>query len=200
MELLAKGGFFMFPLVICSILAVAIFVERFLYLKRIRIDSESLMTRIREVIEAGKVELAIHTCKRADTPLSRILLAGIKNFNKDTETIKASIEQASLKELPDLEKFVPALGTIAQIAPLIGFLGTVTGMIKSFNVVANQGLGNDPKALAGGIAEALITTATGLIIAIPAFVLYNYLINRIDNFLLEIERRSIEVINILDKE
>ncbi|MFA5479841.1 MAG: MotA/TolQ/ExbB proton channel family protein [Candidatus Muiribacteriota bacterium] len=200
MDFLFKGGFMMIPLLICSILAVAIFIERLVYLNKIRLDSESLMARIREVMEAGKVELAIHTCRRADTPLSRILLSGIQNFNKSKDTIKGAIEQSSLEELPMLEKYVPALGTIAQIAPLIGFLGTVTGMIKTFNVVAMQGLGNDPTALAGGIGEALITTATGLMIGIPTFVLYNYLINRIDRFIIEIERRSMEITNILHKE
>lgn len=200
MDILLKGGFMMIPLVICSIVALAIFIERFRFLTRIKLDSESLMSRIREVMEAGKVDLAVHTCKRADTPLSRILLAGIQNYNKPKETIQNAIEQSALEELPSLEKFVPALGTIAQIAPLLGFLGTVTGMIKSFSVVASQGLGNNPTALAGGIAEALITTASGLFIAIPTFVLYNYLTNRIDNFIIEIERRSMEIINILDKE
>ncbi|MGM0607316.1 MAG: MotA/TolQ/ExbB proton channel family protein [Candidatus Muiribacteriota bacterium] len=200
MDFIFRGGFMMFPLLVCSVLAVAIFIERLVYLNKTRLDSESLMARIREVMEAGKIELAVHTCKRADTPLSRILLAGIQNFNKSKENVKNAIEQASLEELPQLEKYVPALGTIAQIAPLIGFLGTVTGMIKSFNVVAAQGLGNDPTALAGGIAEALITTATGLSIGIPTFVVYNYLTNRIDKFLMEIERRSMEITNIIHKE
>jgi biopolymer transport protein ExbB len=200
MDILLKGGFMMVPLVICSIIAVTIFIERIMFLKRIKIDSESLMARIREVMETGKVDLAIHTCKRADTPLSRILLAGIQNFSRSKDTIKSSIEQAALEELPSLEKNVMALGTVAQIAPLLGFLGTVTGMIKSFTVVASQGLGNNPTALAGGIAEALITTASGLFIAIPTFVVYNYLINRIDRFLIEIEKRSMEIISILDKE
>jgi biopolymer transport protein ExbB len=198
MEFILKGGFMMWPLLACSIAALTIFIERFLYLNKIKVDSESLMSRIRELINVGKIDLAISTCQRVNTPLSRILLAAIKNHGKDEEVIKSYVEHAALNEMPELEKYIPTLGMIAQIAPLLGFLGTVTGMIKSFKVVASQGLGNNPEALAGGIAEALITTATGLFVAIPTVVVYHYLSNKIDNLMLDIEKRSMEIINILE--
>jgi biopolymer transport protein ExbB len=128
--------------------------------------------------------------------MTNITLAALANFNKGREEIREAIEDAGRHEVPHLERYLTWLSTIASVAPLLGLLGTVMGMIKVFNVISTQGPGN-PNALAGGISEALLTTAAGLTVAIPSFVLYNYFVNKADKLIIEIEKNSLLLLEMM---
>ncbi len=190
------GGIMMIPIFVASILAVAIIIERFVYLKRLRFDTETFMEKIKRVLSAGRIMEALAICENSPGPIPNLIKAGIENRNQSKEDIKEAIEDAATRELPALERFLNALGTIANISPLMGLLGTVMGMIKSTNVLAVEGTSNTI-GLIGGISEALITTAAGLLVAIPVLVSYNYFTNRVNNLILEMEIRSSEVVRLL---
>ncbi|PKK88594.1 MAG: hypothetical protein CVV64_18045 [Candidatus Wallbacteria bacterium HGW-Wallbacteria-1] len=195
-ELISKGGILMVPLIVCSIIAVAIFIERFQNLKRTRIDSRKFMEQLREDLGKGNANLAIFTCEKTKGPLANVLLAGLKASHLGKVEMESAMKEAGFEEIPAIEKHVSILATIANISPLLGLLGTVTGMIRAFSVIQQKGIGQAAE-LAGGISQALITTATGLTIAIPALVMYNMISSKIDAQISEIERCSLELINIL---
>ncbi len=202
LELIFKGGYLMIPLIFCSVLALAIIIEKFITLRLIEIRSQKFAERTRGIIngnEDNKVEKILALCEVTPSPLARILKAGIQKRNKSKEEIKEALEDAGSMEIPHLEKRLKILGTIVTVAPLIGLLGTVMGMIKAFNVIAAQGVG-EPGALAGGIAEALITTAVGLTIAIPSLVFYNYFMHRTDKIVRQFESVSGEFIDFITGE
>ena len=199
LQLLVRGGYLMVPLVICSILALAIIIEKFIVLKIIENRSRRFAQKTRSTINGhadNKVEKVLALCEMTSSPLSRILKTGIEKKDKGREEIKETLEDAGSLEVPYLEKHLKILGTIVTVAPLIGLLGTVTGMIRAFDVVALRGVG-EPGALAGGIAEALLTTALGLTIAIPSLVFYNYFMHRTDKIVGEFEKLSSEFIDFL---
>ncbi len=199
MELILSGGIVMIPILICSALAFGIILERFYSLRQRRIIRYDILTRIEELLREGKIPEATTMCKRYQSSMTRILLAAILNHDRSKAEIKEIIEDAGRHEVPIIEKYLTILGTIAGISPLLGLLGTVTGMIKAFQVVSVQGVGH-PSALAGGIAEALITTAAGLIIAIPTFVFYNYFSRKADTLIIEMEKNSLRMLNILKRD
>jgi len=199
LELIIKGGPLMIPLIFCSILALAIIIEKFITLKLVEVRSQRFVERTRSIIngdENNKVEKVLALCEVTPSPLARILKAGIQKRKKGKDEIKEAIEDAGSLEIPYLEKRLKILGTIVTVAPLVGLLGTVMGMIKAFNVIALQGVG-EPGALAGGIAEALITTAVGLTIAIPSLVFYNYFMHRTDKIVRRFETVSSEFVDFL---
>ncbi|MBC7189106.1 MotA/TolQ/ExbB proton channel family protein [Candidatus Aerophobetes bacterium] len=199
LQFLIKGGPLMVPLVFCSVLALAIIIEKFITLGLIEKKSRHFADKIRSIIngeDEDKVEKVIALCEVTSSPLSRILRAGVEKKDREREEIKEALEDAGSLEIPFLEKHLKILGTIVTVAPLIGLLGTVMGMIRAFNVIALQGVG-EPGALAGGIAEALITTAVGLTIAIPSLVFYNYFLHRTDKIVREFEKISSEFIDFL---
>lgn len=199
LDLLLKGGILMIPLVFCSILALAIIIEKFIALRVIEARSHRFVEKTRSIIngnEDNKIEKVLALCEMTPSPLARILKAGIEKRKKGKEAIKEAIQDAGSVEIPYLEKWLKVLGTIVTVAPLIGLLGTVMGMIRAFNVIALQGTG-EPGALAGGIAEALITTAVGLTIAIPSLVFYNYFMHRTDKIIRNFETVSSEFIDFL---
>ena len=194
-----KGGWLMIPLGICSILALAIIIERFISLKIIESKSERFVEKIRSVISSSenrKVDKIFALCEMTPISLARILKAGLEKRVKGKEEIKEAIQDVGSEEIPYLERRLKILGTITAIAPLIGLLGTVVGMIRAFNVITVQGIG-DPGALAGGIAVALYTTAFGLGIAIPCLIFYNYFTHRTERFVRKLESFSSEFLELL---
>ena len=175
-------------LLISSILAITIIVDRFIYFTRIKSQDDSLAPKIISLVKDNEIKAAIALCETNKTPLSNIIISGLKNTNMPKE----SMQSQSNKELPKLERFISTLSTISTVAPLLGLLGTILGMIQSFAVISVVGSGK-PTALAGGIANALLTTAAGLIIAIPSVVFYNYFVNTINSRILFMENLSNEV-------
>ena len=199
-QLFLAGGPVMWPILLCSVLALAITVERLRYLGRIRAGTQGLLQNILDNVKRHQIKEALQVCENNLSPLSRILKAGTLKYDRTREQIKEAIADASLYEIPRLEKNLPALATIAQITPLLGFLGTVMGMIKLFQAVQAKSAAMYPipaADLAAGIWEALIATVAGLIVAIPAFAAYNYLAGRINSFILEMEKSATELVNFL---
>jgi len=202
LEFFIKGGWLMIPLGICSILALAIIIERFISLKMIESKSKRFAEKTRSVVNSSenrKVDKIFALCEMTPISLARILKAGLEKRVKGKEEIKEAIQDVGSEEIPYLERRLKILGTITAIAPLIGLLGTVVGMIRAFNVITVQGIG-DPGALAGGIAVALYTTAFGLGIAIPSLVFYNYFMHRTDKIIRRLESISREFIEFLSGE
>ena len=202
LDFFIKGGWLMIPLGICSILALAIIIEKFITLKIIESRSEKFTEKARSIIngnEDRKIDKILALCEMTPISLARILKKGLEKRGKGKEEVKEAIQDAGSEEIPYLEKRLKILGTITAIAPLIGLLGTVVGMIKAFNVITVQGVGN-PGALAGGIAVALYTTAFGLSIAIPSLIFYNYFMHRTDKIIRRLESVSREFMEFLSGE
>ena len=198
-EVFEKGGVLMYPIFISSLLAITIFFERMFYLKGIKTKSKRFVLRLNNLIKKGSINLAISACRKSPTPISQIMLAGLMKYGQSRKEIKEAIEDSANQEIPLLEKYLSTLATIGNITPLLGLLGTVFGMIKAFNVIAVMGVGK-PEALAGGISEALLTTAFGLSIAIPTIVIYNYLSNRVDKIIREMEVSCVDLLDLLTRE
>jgi biopolymer transport protein ExbB len=198
-EAIIKGGPVMGPILLCSVISLAIIVERCLSLRRNRILRYDILQRIEELLRDRKIPEATTLCKRYPSSMTRILLAAILNHDKTRPEIKEIIEDAGRHEVPVLERYLIILGTIASVSTLLGLLGTITGMIKTFNVIAALGYGH-PEALAGGISEALIATASGLGVAIPTLVLYNFFSSKVDSLVVEMEKNSLRMLNILKRE
>ncbi len=191
------GGPVMWPLLACAIISVAVMIERTWFITRASADNEVLSEQVREHLTAGKVNDALAACDEHPGPVSGLLASGIRNRNMDSDTIERTMEELALRETPLLYRRLGWLDTIITIAPLLGLLGTVTGMIKSFHVVGStQGL-NNPNAITGGVAEALLATATGLAIAIVTLVGYNFLTEKVKEIIAEMEIRATQLMNIL---
>jgi biopolymer transport protein ExbB len=199
LEWIVQGGPVMVPLLLCSVISLSIIVERCLSLRRNRILKYDILQRIEELLRDRKIPEASTLCKRYPSSMTRILLAAILNHDKGRQEIKEIIEDAGRQEVPVLERYLTILGTIASISVLLGLLGTVTGMIRTFKTIAALGYGH-PEALASGISEALIATATGLGIAIPTLVLYNFFTSKVDSLVLEMEKNSQRMLNILKRD
>ncbi|MEA3333276.1 MAG: MotA/TolQ/ExbB proton channel family protein [Pseudomonadota bacterium] len=198
-QFVMKGGYLMYPIMFCSVLTLAIFFERLFALRRSRIIPDKFIIEVSDLVRQQRMEDALTQCRLNNSSIARVLMAGISRHNKSRQQVKEAIEDVGRLEAATLERFLTILGTIAGIAPLLGLLGTVTGMIKAFTVISNAGIGN-PQMLAGGISEALITTAAGLTVAIPAFVFYKFLRSRVDKRILRMERASIEILDLIDQE
>jgi biopolymer transport protein ExbB len=201
-ELIQKGGPVMYPIILCSVLALAIIIERFYHLYKARIDTKDFMNNVEITIKRNRIAEAIKICDKTPGPISRIVKAGILKHDRPRQEIRESIEDAGHQEVPRLEKHLSLLATIAHISPLLGLLGTVTGMVRAFQIIQEKSVSFNPVSpgdLAGGIWEALLTTVAGLIVAIPTVVAYNYLVSRVDEFVLEMERSATEVMSILSE-
>ncbi len=179
----------MIPLLICSILGLVFIVERIINYHRIKGDTAEIFSQIRASLLQGNLRRSIEVCESYEHPVATTLKSGLLRYGKRHDEIEKAMESVALHEVSKLEKSLWILATVANIAPLFGFLGTVTGMISSFQALAEVGLGN-PQAVASGISEALITTATGLMIALPVQAAYNYFNNRVANFALDMETSS----------
>jgi len=199
-SLIKAGGPIMAPLLLCSFFSVAIIIEKLIYFHSIDTNVSNLKSRIFQCLKDNKSKEAIQLCDANRSPVAKILKAGIVKFGSSRDEIKQNIEDMSLFEIPKLECRLTALSTIAHVSPLLGLLGTVTGMATSFHTIQVRASSLNPVTpgdLAGGIGEALLTTVAGLIIAIPTFVAYNYCVHRINNFVLEMERGATELINFI---
>lgn len=199
-EFMQKGGPIMWPILLCSIFAFTIVIERLIKLKREQIDTKAFMEQISKSLKRNKIMEALDLCERTGGPIANILKAGILKHDRPRNEVREAIEDASIHEVPRLERNLPVLATIAHVAPLLGLLGTVTGLVSAFQVIESKASATtpvNPGDLAGGIWEALLTTVFGLCVAIPTFVAYNYLVSRVDGFVLDMERSATDLLNIL---
>jgi biopolymer transport protein ExbB len=199
-ELIVKGGPLMFLILMCSVIAVAVVIEKLWHLRRAEINTEVFMEDISETLRRNKILNAIDKCNAMPGPIAHIVKAGILKHDRGRAEIKEAIEDAGLHEVPRLEKNLGILATIAHISPLLGLLGTVTGMVRAFQVIEQKSvslMAVNPGDLAGGIWEALVTTVAGLAVAIPAYVAYNFLVSKVDGFVLEMEKSATNIVNIL---
>jgi len=195
-ELFKAGGFLMWPILLCSVVAVAIICERFWALNRKSVSPVNLTAQVQQMVERNEIDGAKIELIRASCPLGRILAAGLTNLANDREIMKDAIEEAGRHVVHDLERYLNSLGTIAAITPLLGLLGTVIGMIKVFSAITAFGVG-DPTILAGGISEALITTATGLSVGIPTLMFYRYFRGRVNGLTVNMEEQAIRFVEII---
>lgn len=182
----SQGGLMMWPLLACSLLGLIFIIERIIAYYRVKGDTAEIVSAVRESLLKRELRRSIEICENYDHPVAITLKSGLLRFGKPHEEIEKAMESVALHEVSKLEKGLWILATVANIAPLFGFLGTVTGMISSFEGLAEVGLGQ-PEVVAGGISEALITTATGLMIALPVQAAYNYFNNRVSQFALDME-------------
>ncbi|MBI4981865.1 MAG: MotA/TolQ/ExbB proton channel family protein [Candidatus Omnitrophica bacterium] len=199
-QIFLAGGPVMWPILLCSIFALAIIIEKFMYLNKISIDTQAFLVKILEKMKRHDTKEALQICENTKSPIANILKAGILKYDRPRPQIIEAIEDASLYEIPKIEKNLSTIATIAHVSPLLGLLGTVTGMVRCFQTIQAKATSFHPVSpgdLAGGIWEALLTTVAGLIVAIPAFVAYNYLVSRINHFILEMEKASTELVNFL---
>ncbi|PAU95302.1 biopolymer transporter ExbB [Aliifodinibius salipaludis] len=196
-ELLAEGGVLMIPLFILSIVAVYVIAERWRSLNNARIEIDGFLRTVESMLKDGDRQRALTYCDGIDKPLARILKAGIRRLGRPIRDIEDAIGNAGKKEIYHLEKRMNWLATIAGVAPLVGFTGTVTGMIEAFMDIQSLQGNVNPSVLAGGIWEALITTATGLIVGIIAYGFYNFLLGKINRMVHELENASADFIDLL---
>jgi len=190
-----RGGFVMIPLLAVSLIALIISIERWLYLRQARVDAPRLMGKIRSALDDGSVDQARGVCDATPGPVARVLSATLTRFDMPKDDLREVAREVALAEQPVLDGQLPLLATMVTIAPLLGLLGTISGLIKVFHVIAGGQIG-DATALSAGIAEALITTFTGLCIAIPFMVVYNALSGRVESLIHEIELRVTELLNL----
>lgn len=198
-DMALKGGWIMVPLLIMSILAVYIFVERMITIRKAAREDLNFMNNIRDCILNGKIEAAQTLCRGSSSPIARLVEKGISRIGRPLTDISASIENTAKLEIYRLEKSVALLATIAGAGPMLGFLGTVVGMIKAFFNMANSDQGIVINALANGIYEAMVTTVAGLIVGIIAYVGYNLLVANIEKVIYKMEARSIEFLDLLNE-
>jgi len=191
-----QGGWILAILLLLTVYAAYVFFERFLALRREKVGDERLMREIDAAVRRGQLEAALEAARVQGGTLGRFLLAGLSRMPYGVSAVDASLKAALLEEETRLSRGLEVLSVTAQVAPLLGLLGTVSGMIRAFNVLANQGQ-TTAKLLAGGIGEALFTTAAGLIVAIPALIAYHYLAGRVDEVLSGLEQRREELLGIL---
>ncbi len=189
----------MWPIILCSIAAMAIIGERFWSLQKKYVTPPSLLPQVRQWLELNELDNARIELLRNSSPLGKILAAGLLNRHHDREIIREAVEDAGRHVVPELERFLNTLGTIASITPFMGLFGTVIGMIDMFAGISTQGIG-DPAVVAGGIATALVTTAAGIAVAIPSIMAYRYLRGRVNELLLDMEQDVIKLTEILHGE
>ena len=192
MQLLLSGGPVLIAIILLSIYAVYLFFERLFKLSKERLEADALMLKVNAAVRERDLEGALIACEHHGGPVARVLIAALQKLPYGRSAVEAAFEEASLGEEQKLSRGLRPLATIAQVAPLLGLLGTVTGMIIAFAEISQQGTGN-PAALADGIGQALVTTAAGLIVAIPVLLGQNYLASRVESILIEIERRREEL-------
>ncbi|WP_018955121.1 MotA/TolQ/ExbB proton channel family protein [Thioalkalivibrio sulfidiphilus] len=198
-ELVKAGGWLMLPIIACSVVALAIIVERFWSLQQRRVNPRHLVVQIWQMIQAGQLTEDRLRELRDGSPLGRVLAAGLINMGHTRDVMKEAIEETGRHVAHDLERFLNTLGTIAAITPLLGLLGTVVGMIQVFSVITDVGVGS-PGELAGGISQALITTAAGISVAVPSLIFHRYFRGRVDELVLEMEMESIKLVEVIHGE
>ncbi|MBF0384659.1 MAG: MotA/TolQ/ExbB proton channel family protein [Candidatus Omnitrophica bacterium] len=199
-KLLASGGPFMWPILLCSVIALAISLEKLLYLRTIENGLTELKSAVFDFIRNNNIKAAIAYCDSNPSPAAKILLSGLSKFGSTKEEIKDSMEEASSFEIPILESRLNALSTISHVCPLLGLLGTVSGMLKCFRIIQLKSTALNPlipSDLAGGLFESLISTLVGLIVSIPVFIAYNYFASRIRHLVSKMESAASQMCNLL---
>lgn len=196
-DIVTTGNIILLIIVLLSVVGITIIVERLRYFRRTRANEDMLLERIRKSLEKGFYDEAMSICEQNPCPLSDLMKVGLEYRHYSPEVIHDLISDAASMEVPKMEKNIALLGTIAHITPLLGLLGTVTGNIQAFGVLSDFGAGADPALLAGGIAEALITTAAGIVAAIPAIAFYNQLVSKVNHTLIRLENRVSQLVVLL---
>jgi biopolymer transport protein ExbB len=197
LELFLKGGLVMWPILICSLITVAVIIEKYIMLSRSNVDPKQLLVKIRSALSRNDVPSAVEACTKVKAPVSNILKNGILNYKYGHQAVKESIELAGKEEIFHLEKRLSVLANMAGTAPMLGFLGTVTGMIAVFHTIEQLSGNVNPSVLAAGIWEAMLTTAFGLIVGIPALYFYNYFVAKVNRFVFEIENSAEEFLSLM---
>ncbi len=198
-DLAIKGGWVMVPIVILSIVAIYIFIERYFIIKVSSKEDYNFMNRVKDLIYDDKIDSAITLCQTENTPISRMIEKGIQRIGRPLQDVTSAIENVGKLEISKLEKGLPMLATIAGGAPMIGFLGTVMGMIRAFYDMANAGSGINVGLLSTGIYTALVTTVAGLIVGIISYFAYNYLVARIEKVIFNLEANTTEFLDLLNE-
>ena len=199
-DLAFKGGWIMVVLLLLSLMACYIFIQRLMVIRRAGREDETFMNRIKDYIHEGKVDSALNLCRSTNTPSARMIEKGITRLGRPMNDVLVAIENVGNLEIAKLEKGFPLIATTAAGAPMLGFLGTVTGMVRAFYEMANAGSGNiDITLLSGGIYEAMITTVGGLIVGIIAMFAYNYLVMLVDRVVNKMESRTMEFMDLLNE-
>ena len=198
-DLFAKGGILVCPIIICSVLALAIFVERIISFARVRIRGYGLVKEVAQHVRNGKSAKALELARESKSPMGRVLVDAIEVADQNSETLETVIINSTGKEVRELSRYLQALATIGNIAPLLGLLGTVVGMIKAFMVIQQMGGKVNAAVLAGGIWEAMLTTALGLSVALPAMVAHSYLISRVDDYETQLQDGTVTFIKAMGK-
>ena len=197
-QLLNMGGFTMYILLMCSVISIAVIFNRMLYYRaKSRISRRAFMEKVGKDVVAGGVENAVAFCKKADTPFANVALAGLKVVAHSEKILTNAMERETTIEILKLEKFTSVVGTIGNVAVYIGLFGTVLGIVRAFHDISSIGAGGI-NVVIGGVAEALICTATGLLVAVPAVVAYNYFTKRIDDFINDMELTASELLDIIN--
>lgn len=201
MDLIERGGVIFVIIIVLSVVGVAIVIERLLFFRKNRGNEDQIMRRLEGTLAKGNFDEALAICEAMPSPITNLMRVGIEHRQYSREIIRMAISDAAALEIPRMERYLSALGTIAHVSPLLGLLGTVTGNIKAFGVLGQGGIGGgDPAILATGIAEALLTTAAGIIVSIPAIAFYNYLVSRVNHSIIRLENRVNELVLYLKKE
>lgn len=201
LEIIRAGGWLMVPILLCSVIAMAIVLERLWVLRRSRVVPRGLLTTVWEQARtrADETGAVVLQRTRAGSPLGQVLAAGLATQDRSREVMKESIEETGRRVAHELERFLNTLGTIAMITPLLGLLGTVVGMIEVFTVITEIGVGS-PRDLAGGISQALVTTAAGIGVAIPTLIFHRYFRGRVDELVLEMEMEAVKLVEMIHGE
>jgi len=199
-DIFLKGGWLMWPILVCSIIGLAVIIDRYTVLRKTRINVPAFMVRIRGMIKKKDISGAISHCMQEKSPVANIVRKGLKKYKLGHTRVKEAIENAGRQEVSKLEKGLTILATVAGVAPLLGFLGTVTGMIQAFMTIEDLAGAANPSDLAGGIWEALTTTAFGLIVGIPALAFYNYFLSSVKRTVEDMETVANDVIDVIQDE
>ena len=195
-DLMVRGGWLMYPIFLCSVVALGFFIERMIKLRKSRVLPRAFMQNVNDLITRRKFSDAIFLCQSHQSSIAHIYHAALKISGQPRPAIKEVVQEVGRREAAGLVKYLGVLSTVASISPLLGLLGTVSGMIKTFNVISYYGVGN-PGTLAGGISEALLTTAAGLSVAIPTLVGYRFVASKADNLISELEEESLILVESL---
>lgn len=198
-EIVKAGGWLMLPLILCSVIAAAIIIERLWTLQRKKVLPEDLTARVWSWAHNRQLDDGHLQALSESSPLGMILAAGLINRHRSRDIMKEAVEDTGRHVVHELQRYLTSLGTIASITPLLGLLGTVIGMVKVFTAITTHGVG-DPGVLAGGISEALITTAVGLSIAIPSLIGYRYLRGRVDGLVVRMEKEAMKLVDAIHRE
>lgn len=194
--LLIDGGWWMVPLVICSIVGLATIIVKFITLSMASVKTKRLLTQVNKYMDENNIKAGVELCEQTEGPVAAILLSGLRKVNEGSDRVLKAIENTGTIELAFLERGLVVLATLTSVAPMFGFLGTVTGMIRAFASIEKLGEVS-PQAVAGGIKEALITTAAGLAIAIPIQICHNYFVTRVDRLILDMEESSQHIVEVV---